>query len=65
MAKTLAQQLEDVEDAITRAEAAQSATAGDGRQRVNPNLAVLYDRRDALERRIRRESDGSVFIGQV
>ncbi|MBN1491155.1 MAG: hypothetical protein JXA69_14675 [Phycisphaerae bacterium] len=65
MAKTLAQQLEDVEDAITRAEAAQSATSGDGRQRVNPNLAVLYDRRDALERRIRRESDGSVFIGQV
>ena len=65
MAKTLAQQLEDVEDAITRAEAAQSSAYSDGRQRVNPNLAVLYDRRDALERRIRRQSDGSVFVGEV
>ena len=65
MAMTLAQQLEAVETAITRAETAQSSSYGDGRQRVNPNLAVLYDRRDALERRIRRESDGSVFVGEV
>lgn len=65
MAKMLAEQLADVETAIAAAEAAQSVTAADGRQRVNPNLRVLYDRRDEIERRIRRETDGAVMVGEV
>jgi hypothetical protein len=65
MARTLAQQLDDVDAAIERAEAAQSSTAADGRSRTNPLLETLYRRRDAIERRIRRAADGSVMVGEV
>ncbi len=65
MAKTLAQQLDAVETAIEKAEAAQSITAGDGRQTVHASLKALYERRDQLEARIRRSSDGGVTVGYV
>ena len=58
MARTLAEQLDDVDAAIEAIETgAQSITAEDGRSVTRGNLPALYKRRDAIQRRINFESN--------
>ena len=52
MARTLQQQLDDLDKAIERAEAAQAYTLEDGRGKQNPLLATLYRERERLERKL-------------
>ena len=65
MAKTLAQKIEAVETAIERAEAAQSATAADGRGTTHANLATLYKRLDSLLLRADWAANGRVRALEV
>jgi hypothetical protein len=47
MAKTLAERIADIEEAIARAEESQASSVGD-RTRRNPELQTLYDQYETL-----------------
>ena len=63
MAKTLEQQLADVEAAISNAETAQRWQQGN-RSEERPELAGLYQRRDHLAARIARQTSGGIRARQ-
>jgi hypothetical protein len=60
---TLAEQLENVQDAIAAIESgAQSVRAQDGRQLSRANLDTLYKREAYLQNRIAREAEGQATL---
>lgn len=61
MARTLQQQLDDVDAQIARVESgAQSSTSGSGRQVELPDIGDLYAERKRLEYKLDRQKRGGI-----
>ena len=66
MAKTYAEQLDEVQAAITKIEGgAQSYTGPTGRQLTRADLATLYKREERLMLQVKRESRGGITVRSV
>ena len=64
MAKTLAQQLDEVQTAITAVLAGSQSYQIDGQSVTRADLKDLYNREDQLERRIARAAAGSRTVAE-
>jgi len=65
MSRTLAQQLEDIDEAIAKVESGvQQITSPDGRVTTFPTLAVLYKRKDKIEADIVRAAGGDRRVAE-